>query len=175
MATRSRIGIINKGEVVADTVYCHWDGSPQYVGWILKLYYNNPERLKNLFLAETFPLSASSLARSMTLTSEMNMKIGALITSVTVEKMVQTHNGCPLLNSGKIAEKSIIICLKQKLVNGIIETILLIVGGFYLTIFAALPKRTKNRQNRKSQSTTKRISIRILTRCLMTSLLNSKN
>lgn len=48
MATRSRIGIINKGEVVADTVYCHWDGSPQYVGWILKLYYTNPEKIKEL-------------------------------------------------------------------------------------------------------------------------------
>lgn len=48
MATRSRIGIINKGEVVADTVYCHWDGSPQYVGWILKLYYNNADKIKEL-------------------------------------------------------------------------------------------------------------------------------
>lgn len=48
MSTRSRIGIINKGEVVADTVYCHWDGSPQYVGWILKLYYTNPEKIKEL-------------------------------------------------------------------------------------------------------------------------------
>ena len=48
MATRSRIGIINKGEVVADTVYCHWDGYPKYVGAILKLYYTNPEKIKEL-------------------------------------------------------------------------------------------------------------------------------
>lgn len=48
MSTRSRIGIINEGEVVADTVYCHWDGYPQYVGWTLKLYYTNPEKIKEL-------------------------------------------------------------------------------------------------------------------------------
>lgn len=48
MATRSRIGIINKGEVVADTVYCHWDGYPKYVGAILKLYYTNVNKIKEL-------------------------------------------------------------------------------------------------------------------------------
>lgn len=48
MATRSRIGIINKGEVVADTVYCHWDGYTKYVGAILKLYYTNVDKIKEL-------------------------------------------------------------------------------------------------------------------------------
>lgn len=48
MATRSRIGIINKGEVVADTVYCHWDGYPKYVGAILKLYYTDVDKIKEL-------------------------------------------------------------------------------------------------------------------------------
>ena len=48
MATRSRIGIINKGEVVADTVYCHWDGYPQYVGAVLKLYYTDVDKIKEL-------------------------------------------------------------------------------------------------------------------------------
>ena len=48
MSTRSRIGIINEGEVVADTVYCHWDGYPQYVGWILKLYYTDVDKIKEL-------------------------------------------------------------------------------------------------------------------------------
>lgn len=48
MSTRSRIGIINKGEVVADTVYCHWDGYLKYVGAILKLYYTNVDKIKEL-------------------------------------------------------------------------------------------------------------------------------
>lgn len=48
MSTRGRIGILNKGEVVANTVYVHWDNSPQYNGWILKLYYTNPEKIKKL-------------------------------------------------------------------------------------------------------------------------------
>lgn len=47
MATRSRIGIINKGEVVADTVYCHWDGG-RYVAQILKLYYTDVDKIKEL-------------------------------------------------------------------------------------------------------------------------------
>ena len=48
MATRSRIGIINKGEVVADTVYCHWDGYTKFVGAILKLYYTDVDKIKEL-------------------------------------------------------------------------------------------------------------------------------
>ena len=48
MSTKSRIGIINEGEVVADTVYCHWDGYPKYVGRILKLYYTSPKKIKEL-------------------------------------------------------------------------------------------------------------------------------
>lgn len=48
MATHSRIGIINKGEVVANTVYCHWDGYPKYVGAILKLYYTDVDKIKEL-------------------------------------------------------------------------------------------------------------------------------
>lgn len=47
MSTRSRIGIINKGEVVADTVYCHWDGG-RYVAQILKLYYADVDKIKEL-------------------------------------------------------------------------------------------------------------------------------
>lgn len=47
MATRSRIGIINKGEVVADTVYCHWDGR-RYVAQILKLYYADVDKIREL-------------------------------------------------------------------------------------------------------------------------------
>lgn len=48
MSTHSRIGIINKGEVVVDTVYCHWDGYQKYTGAILRLYYTNPEKIKEL-------------------------------------------------------------------------------------------------------------------------------
>lgn len=48
MATRSRIGIINKGEVVADTCYVHWDGYTKFVGAILKLYYTDVDKIKEL-------------------------------------------------------------------------------------------------------------------------------
>ena len=48
MATRSRIGIINKGEVVADTCYIHWDGYTKFVGAILKLYYTDVDKIKEL-------------------------------------------------------------------------------------------------------------------------------
>lgn len=48
MATRSRIGIINKGEVVANTCYVHWDGYTKFVGAILKLYYTDVDKIKEL-------------------------------------------------------------------------------------------------------------------------------
>ena len=47
MATRSRIGIINKGEVVADTVYCNSD-SGRYVAQNPMLYQTDVNKIKEL-------------------------------------------------------------------------------------------------------------------------------
>lgn len=48
MSTRSRIGFVNAGESVATACYVHWDGSLSGVGYILKLYYTNPDKVKEL-------------------------------------------------------------------------------------------------------------------------------
>lgn len=48
MSTRSRIGFVNAGESVATTCYVHWDGNLSGVGYILKLYYTNPDKVKEL-------------------------------------------------------------------------------------------------------------------------------
>lgn len=55
MTTSSKIGIINKVGEVADTCYVDFDGFPQYVGWILKLYYTNPEKIKELISGGDLP------------------------------------------------------------------------------------------------------------------------
>ena len=46
-ATRSQIGIeLPNGKIVA--VYCHYDGYPEFVGKLLKKYYNAPNKVKEL-------------------------------------------------------------------------------------------------------------------------------
>lgn len=46
MATRSRIGIYENGRV--RSVYCHWDGYPEYVGLQLVCYYDQQARAEQL-------------------------------------------------------------------------------------------------------------------------------
>lgn len=46
MATRSRIGIYENGRV--RSVYCHWDGYPEYVGLQLVCYYDEQSRAEEL-------------------------------------------------------------------------------------------------------------------------------
>ena len=47
MATRSRIAILNKDGTYS-SVYCHWDGAPDYNGRILVDFYTNEEIVKFL-------------------------------------------------------------------------------------------------------------------------------
>ena len=47
MSTRSRIGILKDNGSI-ESIYCHLDGYPEWVGKKLYRYYNNPERIKNL-------------------------------------------------------------------------------------------------------------------------------
>ena len=47
MSTRSRIGILkNNGSI--ESIYCHLDGYPEWVGKKLYRYYNAPEKINNL-------------------------------------------------------------------------------------------------------------------------------
>lgn len=47
MSTRSRIGILkNNGSI--ESIYCHLDGYPEWVGKKLYRYYNDPEKINNL-------------------------------------------------------------------------------------------------------------------------------
>ena len=46
MATRSRIGILENGQVTS--VYCHWDGHPENVGKILLENYSTLDKAKKL-------------------------------------------------------------------------------------------------------------------------------
>lgn len=46
MSTRSRIGIYKNGRV--ESVYCHYDGYPSYVGTVLFKHYNNKEKVQKL-------------------------------------------------------------------------------------------------------------------------------
>lgn len=50
MSTRSRIGYVDQkvNKNVATTCYIHYDGYPSFVGRMLKLYYNDPEKVKEL-------------------------------------------------------------------------------------------------------------------------------
>ena len=40
MATRSNIAIVNEDKSIS-SIYCHWDGYPEYVGKLLLNHYNN--------------------------------------------------------------------------------------------------------------------------------------
>jgi len=40
MATRSNIAIVNQDKSIS-SIYCHWDGYPEYVGKLLLNHYNN--------------------------------------------------------------------------------------------------------------------------------------
>lgn len=152
MATRSRIGIINKGEVVADTVYCHWDGYPQYVGAVLKLYYTDVDKIKELISGGNLSSISKFIGEKHDLEKQDKYRAWC-----TYYKRDRGEDGVDpqWLDTSKFWGDS---------------------GEEYKYLFKVeTGKRTKNRLNRKSQSTTKRISTRALTRCLMTSLLNSKN
>jgi hypothetical protein len=47
MATRSRIGLqLANGSILS--VYCHWDGYPEYNGRILRTHYNTREKVEEL-------------------------------------------------------------------------------------------------------------------------------
>lgn len=50
MGTRSRIGILYGGDdgLKVKSIYCHWDGYPEYNGAMLMKYYNNYGRLEQL-------------------------------------------------------------------------------------------------------------------------------
>ena len=48
MATRSYIGIMDKDGVGAHVIYCHWDGYPEWVGMVLKKFYDTEEKARAL-------------------------------------------------------------------------------------------------------------------------------
>lgn len=47
MGTRSNIGIVNENGSI-ETIYCHWDGYPEWVGVILAMNYKDAETVKEL-------------------------------------------------------------------------------------------------------------------------------
>lgn len=47
MSTNSRIAIENESGTVT-SIYCHWDGYPEYVGKMLHEHYNDKEKVKKL-------------------------------------------------------------------------------------------------------------------------------
>lgn len=47
MATRSRIGMVNKDGSIT-SIYCHWDGYPEYNGKILNEYYMDADKVNAL-------------------------------------------------------------------------------------------------------------------------------
>ena len=47
MSTRSEIGILNKDNTVT-SIYCHWDGYPDYNGAILSKYYTDEKIVREL-------------------------------------------------------------------------------------------------------------------------------
>jgi len=47
MATRSRIGMVNEDGTVS-SIYCHWDGYPDYNGRVLSENYTDLEKIKKL-------------------------------------------------------------------------------------------------------------------------------
>lgn len=47
MGTRSEIGILNKDGTVT-SIYCHWDGYPEYNGAILSKYYTHEKIVREL-------------------------------------------------------------------------------------------------------------------------------
>ena len=47
MSTNSEIGILNKDNTVT-SIYCHWDGYPEYNGAILSKYYTDEKIVREL-------------------------------------------------------------------------------------------------------------------------------
>ena len=48
MSTRSNIGILQKNGNIR-SIYCHWDGYPEYNGVLLKNFYNNSQKILRIF------------------------------------------------------------------------------------------------------------------------------
>ena len=47
MATRSTIGVLN-GDGSVTSIYCHWDGYPEYNGHLLAEHYTSDEKIATL-------------------------------------------------------------------------------------------------------------------------------
>ena len=59
MATRSNIGI-REIDGTVNTIYCHWDGYPQYVGRLLLTHYTTESQVRDLLdLADVSELQAT--------------------------------------------------------------------------------------------------------------------
>lgn len=71
MSTRSRIGILKDNGSI-ESIYCHLDGYPEWVGKKLYRYYNNPERIKNLIKLGDI----SHLENNLEANPEMEHKFG---------------------------------------------------------------------------------------------------
>jgi hypothetical protein len=48
MSTRSYIGKLDDKSNDVKFIYCHWDGYPEYVGYILDTYYKDSEKVDEL-------------------------------------------------------------------------------------------------------------------------------
>ena len=69
MATRSVIGKYNNTTGGVKSVYCHYDGYPEYVGKILVNHYNTPEKVTKLISMGDI----SSLEKSIGKKHDFNM------------------------------------------------------------------------------------------------------
>jgi hypothetical protein len=47
MATRSNIAIVNEDKSIS-SIYCHWDGYPEYVGKVLRNHYTTADSVNEL-------------------------------------------------------------------------------------------------------------------------------
>jgi hypothetical protein len=61
MSTNSTIAIKNENGSFT-SVYCHWDGYPEYVGRILALHFNTPEKIRELLALGTISQLAPDIS-----------------------------------------------------------------------------------------------------------------
>ena len=48
MSTRSHIGMLDNKSNNVRYIYCHWDGYPEYVGYMLNTYYKDRDKVEAL-------------------------------------------------------------------------------------------------------------------------------
>ncbi len=78
MSTRSLIGIVNE-DGSCQTIYCHWDGYPEYNGKLLLESYSDLEKIQSLLALGDISLLAENVAPTTDSNHSFETPIGGIV------------------------------------------------------------------------------------------------